>query len=414
MANERINQNRAADPGQQEPATKSKRTAKEQIDRFIFKDALDENGFKVCLNDITHKLLVSGRTDSQRETDNADDILIILSDQLKPNYKGVTMQALGDYLGYWSREQHFNPIIDLIDGTTWDGLDRLPQLYKFIGVEHDELSKSLIKKWLMQAVAVLFNGTNGKEPFSAEYALILAGGQGVIKTSLFRHLAIRHEWFNESAKFSERDKDYERRIYESWISELGEVGQTFRTSDIEFIKGIFTRTYDRYRLPYGRKDVEGPRTSVLCGTTNESNYLIDPSGNRRFWTIHYTNTSNTWDDLKKIDALQVWAQIYNEVAPLTYEQKAECFRPSEEEKRAIDERNLCHVQTLDGEDEVLDIIQRADEDGREYQLITVTEWMKLWELDRKFTARKIGAVLNKLGIEVNRSNGKDRFRLLPV
>ncbi|HWZ91986.1 MAG TPA: VapE domain-containing protein, partial [Polyangiaceae bacterium] len=58
--------------------------------------------------------------------------------------------------------------------------------------------------------------------------------------------------------------------------------------DQESIKGFISRRIDHYRPPYGRNTVERPRHAVFIATTNENDYLQDPSGGRRFWPVECT------------------------------------------------------------------------------------------------------------------------------
>jgi len=58
--------------------------------------------------------------------------------------------------------------------------------------------------------------------------------------------------------------------------------------DTNRVKSFITSTHDRARLAYGRFAVTRGRQFVLFGTTNESRYLSDLTGNRRFWIVRVT------------------------------------------------------------------------------------------------------------------------------
>ena len=58
-----------------------------------------------------------------------------------------------------------------------------------------------------------------------------------------------------------------------------------KKSDVESVKRFITTLTDRYRPAYGRRVVSIPRSCVFAGSTNESSYLRDSTGNRRFWPV---------------------------------------------------------------------------------------------------------------------------------
>ena len=51
------------------------------------------------------------------------------------------------------------------------------------------------------------------------------------------------------------------------------------------MKAFLTSTEDKYRPPFGRTPVTVKRSGVIVGTTNDQDFLHDPSGSRRFWVV---------------------------------------------------------------------------------------------------------------------------------
>ena len=62
---------------------------------------------------------------------------------------------------------------------------------------------------------------------------------------------------------------------------------------------------DSYRPSYGRYTVSRPRTCVFVGTTNESQYLADSTGARRFWPVAVTRLDA---EALRRDRDQIWAE----------------------------------------------------------------------------------------------------------
>jgi len=68
------------------------------------------------------------------------------------------------------------------------------------------------------------------------------------------------------------------------IVEIAEL-DSFNRSEVQTIKRVITCSKDRYRVPYERTPQDFPRTCILVGTTNESEYLRDQTGGRRFLPV---------------------------------------------------------------------------------------------------------------------------------
>lgn len=369
-----------------------------RLTRAALADEMHARGYSVRYNVISGEYETIGRTEAGRVM-TQDDLITLMHDALADDYKGASFDTLTQYIAFQARENQYNPVVELLKATKWDGVDRLPQLYNLMGVTDDALSKTLIRKWLYQAVALLFN--DAADPFGADGCLVLNGEQGAGKTSLFRHLAMRDAWFGEGCSIDDHDKDTGRRVITKWISELGEVESTLK-SDISKLKAFVSASVDRYRLPYGKSDVVAPRFTSLCATCNSDRYLIDPTGNRRWWSVPFNRTVPR-AELLELDALQLWAQIFAIVAPLNYHDKAACFRLSEDEKKLLAVRNGEYEKPMKSQPEVADILFQAKRDDLTMKRMTVSEFKSMWDVLRPYTAQQISAALKACEIEITRT-----------
>lgn len=134
--------------------------------------------------------------------------------------------------------------------------------------------------------------------------LVLAGPQGVYKSSVFAVLA--GPWFNDSPIELGAGKDAYMVLHRAWISELGEIDHTTSTVAMERLKGFLASRRDMFRPPYAASVGTFPRSCVLVGSTNREGFLTDHSGSRRFWPIKVNGPAELdrltlWRD-------QLWAQ----------------------------------------------------------------------------------------------------------
>jgi len=154
-------------------------------------------------------------------------------------------------------------------------LDNLAERY--LGTKNP-LYNIFLKKTLIAAVARIF------EPgCQVDTALVLQGKTGVRKSSFFKYLTGR-EWFNDDFKAGD-NKDELLKLHRSWIIEWSEIESVLNKKKSGDLKAFITCTSDCFREPYGRKTANHPRQQILVGTTNEGEFLSDPTGNRRYWVI---------------------------------------------------------------------------------------------------------------------------------
>lgn len=113
--------------------------------------------------------------------------------------------------------------------------------------------------------------------------VVLIGKQGGGKSSLIRFLALHDDYFGE-IKTVEGDKATEQ-LAGKWICEIPELAAFTRAKEVEAVKAFITRQKDSYRKPYDRNVDDRPRRCIFVGSTNNPNFLVDLTGNRRFYPV---------------------------------------------------------------------------------------------------------------------------------
>ena len=83
-----------------------------------------------------------------------------------------------------------------------------------------------------------------------------------------------------------------------------------RKAEAETIKLYISKQVDRFRPAYGRRTQEYPRQCIFIGTTNETQFLRDATGNRRFWVVDTPNdpTLDMWEDLTPETVKLIWGE----------------------------------------------------------------------------------------------------------
>ena len=91
--------------------------------------------------------------------------------------------------------------------------------------------------------------------------LCLVGGQGAGKSSFFRLLALKDDWFSDDLKKIDDENVY-RKIKGHWIIEMSEMLATANARSIEDIKSFLSRQKETYKVPYEVHPEDRPRQCV--------------------------------------------------------------------------------------------------------------------------------------------------------
>lgn len=193
----------------------------------------------------------------------------------------------------------FHPVRDYLNSLEWDGTPRLDTMFiDFLGAKDNAYTRSATRKWMCGAVARIM--TPGCK---FDQAIVLNSQEQGIGKSTFADV-ISKGWFSDST-INMNDKDGYAALHGSWIIELAELASTKR-SDVETVKTFLSKREDTYRPAYSRRVDTFKRQCVFYGTTNETEYLRDRTGNRRFWVINVSQKLDIARLREQVD--QLWAE----------------------------------------------------------------------------------------------------------
>ena len=378
----------------------------------LLEEELYAMDISVHFNELTREMEVRGNVSEFNPDTIAEDISGILYSELGDRYTSISETTIFKYLKIIAGLGRYHPVVDFFEqlgAPSVDVQDSLDRLYEILGVT-DGFEKTLIAKWLLQCVAMVFN-TDQQRPYGADGILVLQGAQGIGKTSFAEALGMNEPGFvNVGIRLNENDKDTFRRAVTCWIAELGELDETFKKSDIEMLKAFITQPRDMYRLPYDRSDLKYNRRSSFIATCNEPEFLVDTTGNRRFWSVHVDKID--LDALRAYDFKELWAGIYE----LWRIEGKQSFRLSREEQKTLNERNMVFEKPVKSETEIRDILAYTkDNESFKYSWVTATEFMNAYpELrNHSYRSQDIGKALKKFTLE-EKSEHNVTYRYLPM
>lgn len=365
---------------------------------------LAENGIDVRYNVIKKRTEIdvpwlSGQTENA-EAVAMTHIQSLASRHLMPTGLVPAMtDAIADKFSY-------NPAAEWINERPWDGTDRLPDICNTIKPKAGyllALRDLLVRKWLMSvtAAAVLPDG------FRCRGVLTLQGPQGIGKTSWGRRLInddrLRDQLIKVDHHLDAGNKDSQLGAISHLIVEVGELDSSFRR-DIARLKGFLTSGSDKIRPPYGRVAIETQRRTVFYATVNASDFLVDDTGNNRWWTIACEDI----DDHHDIDMQQVYAQC-----AVMLKEGAKWWLTAEEEAM-LERQNSLHRSFSVIRDRLTAVINIEAIDALGAKAMTASEILIAADVinPTNSQAKECARYLREWFGEPRRINGRDKWRVL--
>lgn len=252
---------------------------------------------------------------------------------------------IDDSLALQFEKQNFHPIKDYLSGLEWDKIQRIDNLLiDYFGANDNIYSREAIRKMLVGAVARTF-----RPGCKFDLVLTLVGDQGTGKSTFIKKLG--KEWFSDTF-MTVQGKEALEQIQGAWLIEMAELSG-LRKAEVEAIKHFISKQEDTFRPAYARTSETYLRQCVFFGTTNNKDFLRDPSGNRRFMPIDINQRRALKDVFVDLDLEidQIWAEavhLFKTGEKLFLSPEAEALAKVEQVKHSeVDERKGLLEQYLE-------------------------------------------------------------------
>lgn len=249
-------------------------------------------------NEVHRKLPWNRNGDYWTDIDDAG-----LRNYMEKIYNLQGRQKLTDALALVFEERAYHPVKVYLDKLKWDGKPRLETLFvEYLGAEDNPYIRAITRKTLVAAVSRIYH-----PGCKFDYMLTIIGKQGIGKSLIVKKLGM--QWFSDTVTDIKGKEAYEA-LDGVWIMEMGELA-ALKKAEREAIKGYISKQEDTYRKAFARNVTVNKRQCIFVGTTNDTEFLNDSTGGRRFWIVETDaskRTKTVWDDLSQQEVDQIWAE----------------------------------------------------------------------------------------------------------
>lgn len=340
--------------------------------------------FNLRKNLITRNVEMNGKP-----LDDADINTLFI--ECKSLFEKVTKDLICSVI-YSNKIEQYNPVRDFLESDPIDldteGTPNLDLLIKSIISDTPNKDK-WVTKWLVSCVSSAY-GTY------SPLVLVLSGErQGTGKTHFFRYLLPKNTRYLFAESKMDNGKDDEILMTKKLIILDDEYGGKSKKEEKK-LKEITAKEFINVREPYGRVSVDLRRISVFAGTSNDTQIISDPTGNRRILPIHVIDINQ--ELYNKCDKSILWRELY-----ALYKSGYDCTVLKDDIRELNESTEMFNASTP--EEELLSLKLRPSESEFYGEWMSATEIINYLIMDTKysgFSNVRMGLVLNKFGYHKKR------------
>ena len=271
----------AAPDAEDEPATAPILTKPQKLETAELLAYLRTTMDAIRFNTFTQQIEIKGQA-----LEGAERFYLNLAEM---GYK-VGKELAIDCLVQVANENLYDPVTEYLNRNAREVeptyIDRLATTYLRPGDEAQSeptIYDEMLKRTLIGAVARAFS-----PGCKHDTACVIMGDQGAYKSSFWQCLGGP---FFSDALGDITSKDDIMVLHRSWMMEWAELDHITNRKHAGQVKAFLSQAVDLLRVPYGKAVESFPRRGIIVGTTNKTaGFLVDETGNRRFWVIPTTKT----------------------------------------------------------------------------------------------------------------------------
>lgn len=207
-----------------------------------------------------------------------------------------------------AKENTFDSALQWLDSIEWDGKQRVAgMMQNYFGAVIDPERAAADTAWAQAVGLYAMSAAAGRiiaPGCQADSAVILfSKEQGLRKTSGIRALVPNPDLYG-TVDLEHRDADLARKSKGRLVVDCGEL-KGLHPKTLRGIKCWMTETHDGWVPKYVENCLNAPRRFTVWGTTNDDDFLIDPTGERRWLPIRVGQV-----DIEALrrDRDQLWAE----------------------------------------------------------------------------------------------------------